>query len=292
MARIAFTSDLHVDVDPRNKRLLRFLIEHVNELEADAFIIAGDITPDPKTFYMIVEQLEHVVGEVIIVAGNHDIWVTQEEQENEICSRIKYEKILPNICRPHACHYLWHSPFKLEKIGFAGTIGWYDYSFAHPSYDDIITTEDYQSKCYQNAIWFDVRYAHWMSIGNKSRMDDNEVTKYLNSQLEKQLSELEADRSIEKIVVVTHHLPFSKMVVYKNELPWDFFSAFMGNRSMGELILSFPKVELVLSGHSHFIRRIDVDGINAYLSAVGYAFNWPTNNLEEMSHRSVTLLEL
>lgn len=46
--RIAFTSDIHIDVTARNAELLPYLADAVTRLAPDVFVIAGDAANDLK----------------------------------------------------------------------------------------------------------------------------------------------------------------------------------------------------------------------------------------------------
>src|SRR6516164_4976965 len=41
--RVAFTSDLHIDITAQNRKLLPYLAEEIERLSPDALVLAGDI---------------------------------------------------------------------------------------------------------------------------------------------------------------------------------------------------------------------------------------------------------
>jgi hypothetical protein len=62
-------------------------------------------------------------------------------------------------------------------------------------------------------------------------------------------------------------------VVYKDKLPWDFFSAFMGSKGLGEICANEPLVNHALFGHTHAKRKPQiVRGVTTISSPVGYLF--------------------
>ena len=58
--------------------------------------------------------------------------------------------------------------------------------------------------------------------------------------------------------------------MYRDYLPWDFFSAFMGASSTGQILLQDKRVCLTISGHSHIRRSLPIDGIRAITVPIGY----------------------
>lgn len=57
---------------------------------------------------------------------------------------------------------------------------------------------------------------------------------------------------MDSIVAVLHHAPFREMVTYRHVNSWDYFTAFMGSKKFGDVIIRYKeKVGLVVFGHSH-----------------------------------------
>jgi Icc-related predicted phosphoesterase len=164
------------------------------------------------------------------------------------------------------------------SVGLAGTVGWYDYSFADESLG--LPVDFYRAKVAPGAARFlgdyedilerhrdrltDRHYgmgSHWMDgVHVKLGMSDEEFLDRLCRKLRSQLDDL--SRRAERIVVFTHHVPFSELVPRGRPDRFAFAAAYMGSPKLGEVILEFPKVTHVYCGHSHWPGRIQVGRVS------------------------------
>ncbi|HWE27634.1 MAG TPA: hypothetical protein VHB97_06500, partial [Polyangia bacterium] len=108
-----------------------------------------------------------------------------------------------------------------------------------------------------------------------------------------------ADAGARPTVVVTHHLPFAGLVTSKGEPPWDFINGFMGSALLGEAMVRAANVRAGICGHTHFRKRVDVDGrggrFSVETSPVGYPREYARTaglTLAERVADRVTLIEL
>ena len=155
--KIGLISDLHTDVSPWNKALVTHLIDAIITANLDVLVIAGDIADN---LFKLSETLNALYladlrCEILFVPGNHDIWVTEKP---DVTSEQKC-KIISQLCYECGFHPLMDEPFVKDKIGFCGTIGWYDYSFAPDGYD--FSDDQYAEKKLLGSVWNDKRYAKW-----------------------------------------------------------------------------------------------------------------------------------
>lgn len=291
--KITFTSDLHIDSSPENLKLIDFLVEKLLLLKPDVFIIAGDVASNTQHFEEALKKFSELSSHKLFVPGNHDIWIDSPSSlKKGIHSGVKYNEILPQLCTRNGFIFLGLEPYCIDGIGFAGTIGWYDYSLRNKNYDSEFSIETYQSKQYQDRFtWNDLKFAYWMDDARNRRKSDEEVTQEMETALQHQIETLTA-RGVARIVVVTHHVPFREMLLYPNRLPWDFFSAFMGSEGLGKIILEEKKVCHVLCGHSHIKSSLYLETIQATKSPVGYSREWNTKNLRELAEERLACIEL
>ena len=63
--------------------------------------------------------------------------------------------------------------------------------------------------------------------------------------------------------------------MYRDKLPWDFFSAFMGSAGLGKICLDEPLVTHALFGHTHSEFFEEVESVWAICSPVGYLTDSP-----------------
>jgi putative phosphoesterase len=291
--KIAFISDLHVDSSPENLKLLDHLVERLGSLNPDTFIIAGDISASTEVFEKTLKRFSAISCHKLLVAGNHDIWIDPKNGlKKGLHSGIKYRQVIPDICERNDFTCLGLEPYSINGIGFAGTIGWYDYTLRNKKYDTMFSMETYRNKRYQDKhTWNDLHFAHWMDNGGKRRKSDEEVAHEMELSLKKQLQSL-VRKGVKTIVVVTHHVPFKKMVVHPNVLPFDFFSAFMGSEGLGTIILEERTVTHVICGHSHIKSSLKTGTTHAMKSPVGYFREWRTKNMTEHIGERLTCFDI
>lgn len=254
--RIAAVSDLHILPDKIDRLFLESIRKRVEEIEPDFFVIAGDLSDYIDVLSESLEYLRMDDCKNLYVAGNHDIWF---EDEGGPGSLEKYAKIIGQLCNKHGFSYLPDSPLIEGDYAFVGSIGWYDYSFRRPELD--IPYENYVQKEYRGSIWYDLFKIDW-------KYSDAEATDLFNRKLTYDLETL--PDQVSKVIYVSHHLPFKDLTVYKDRLPWDFHSAFMGASSTGEILLKDSRVILSISGHSHVRNMISIGGLTAITVPVGY----------------------
>jgi len=291
--KIAFISDLHIDNSPENFKVTDYLIERLHLLKPDIFIIAGDIAANTQLLDKTLKLFSEISCSKLFVAGNHDIWIDSPSSlQKGIHSGIKYHELLPQICKRNSFIYLGLEPYSIDKVGFAGTIGWYDYTLRNKKYDSMFSMETYRNKQYREKFtWSDRTFAYWMDGVKNRRKSDEEVAREMEASLKHQLQSL-TQKGINNIVVVTHHVPFRKMLLYPNILPFAFFSAFMGSEGLGKIILEENNVSYVICGHSHIKSSAHIGNLNAMKSPVGYFCEWHTKNLNTLIEEKLTCFDI
>ena len=265
--KIGLISDLHTDVTPANKQLIPHLIDAVKAAELDVLVLAGDLARHLVQLSETLNafQLADLACETLFVPGNHDIWAieTANVTSEQKCG------IISELCRECDFHPLMDIPFVKEQIGFCGTIGWYDYSFAPEDYD--FSEAQYAEKELMGAVWNDKRYAKWADT-------DPVVAGRFEAELETQIASVRDD--VSRIIVVTHHVPFRECIRYRGELPWDFFRAFMGSKRLGTQCLQEPLVTHALFGHTHRVLDMQIGSVQAISAPVGYLHEEPAIGLQ------------
>ena len=277
--RIGVTSDIHTDISPANRRIVKYLADAAERAELDVLVICGDISPSIMTLSKTLSAFRHIDSacKKLFVAGNHDIWLVSVN--SDVTSHGKYS-LITAICSEYGFHHLGVCPVVLGKVGFCGTIGWYDYSYKQDKYP--ISEQSYTRKTLGGHIWNDVNYAKW----NDS---DPEIAKQFEEELQAQIDSVR-DR-VSRIIVATHHIPFREYVTYRDKLPWDFFSAFMGSVGLGDICFNEPLVTHAFFGHTHTEFFEEVNGIQAVCSPVGYLTD-PPDNLREYAKSRLKIIDL
>lgn len=260
--RVCCLGDIHYDGDSSDlDRLAKGIAEECEDV--DTVAIVGDLTSSGRLGYAeevlkVIRRALWDVGlpgaPVLAVPGNHDIYLTREELNAGISSIAKLSRF-NEIVERLGCVALMDKPFILGEVGFVGSIGWYDYSFA-PEWLNL-PIESYREKAFGLSVWADREFV-------RLPLSDEEFTLMLLENFEEHIKEIYD--SVDRIVVL-HHVPFRELVHYRLVPEWDYFSAFMGSESFGYVIKKYKsKIRLVLYGHSHdgvdtgFCR--EVEGIN------------------------------
>jgi putative phosphoesterase len=281
--RIACLTDLHIDYGPLNKQVLPYLAAEIERAAPDAVAIAGDIATDLQTLGVTLKALSGLARTAVFVPGNHDVWCRIGEGPMKPgCSGRKYAQEIRVACEGAGFRYLPNQPIVVNGVGFAGTIGWYDYSFRSPELEQRVSLDDYRSKrCGQN-VWYDVVCADWGA-------SDEEIAARMEQDLARDMA-LVAAENVRAIICVTHHVPFRRCVEYKGFIGWDFFSAYMGSEGLGRIMLEQPLVRAVLFGHTHSRFDVQIDHVRCVCPPVGYLRKRPP--FVDVAKRSVVVVEV
>lgn len=251
--RIAYTSDPHVDLSDDNRRTLERATNIIADANPDVIIVAGDAG---NTIASLEETLAFFATFEVprfFVAGNHDVWI-----EPGLDSREKYERAISAACARFGFDDLTREPVVSGGVGFVGSLGWYDYSFADPRLG--LGQDDYWRGRWEDHIWWDKEMTLWTSRSDRStRIRDPEVCDELVAALDRHLREVE--RRAGRIVAVVHTLAFEETLP-RSDPPY-YLDAFTGSRKLGETLAAHSKVEHLINGHKHQsgdwkLRGIDV----------------------------------
>jgi predicted MPP superfamily phosphohydrolase len=117
LMRVAFTSDLHIDITAHNRELLPYLVEEIERLSPDALVLAGDIANKLSGWDVALEAFRPLGIMKFIVPGNHDIWIESKRAlERAQDSTWKYNVALPASAVRHGFHYLPQHPLLVGDL--------------------------------------------------------------------------------------------------------------------------------------------------------------------------------
>jgi 3',5'-cyclic AMP phosphodiesterase CpdA len=260
--RLALTSDLHVEHHPE---VIPLVAERVRALAPEVLIVAGDVSPRLETLEEALAALRQAAPRVLFVPGNHDLWMLPGTPS----SRARYEVEIPALCARAGVDALGQAPVEIGGVVFAGVTGWYDYSLRNQALDGTFTLDDYRRGAWGRLRWNDTARVVWPG-DEGAEWTPSEICDHQVALLEQQL----AAAGARPTVVVTHHLPFAGLVTSRGELPWDFINGFMGSARLGQAMCRAANVRLGVCGHTHFRKRVDVEGAGGRFSVetspVGY----------------------
>jgi 3',5'-cyclic AMP phosphodiesterase CpdA len=248
--RLAVTADLHWGLDPRGDAATRELARAVAELEADVFAIAGDIG-EQEAFAGCLSLFASLKCPRLLVPGNHDVWTREPDGD----SRRLYHVDLPRAAADAGFHYLDDAPWNAgDGLAIVGSMNWYDYSFADPAVEQEHPDAPvmYRAKLFPKGAHNDGRFVRF-------GMSDEEFTGLVVERFRAQLAELPAT---ERVITIQHHPPVRELF-YPTPLTTTyqrFWLAYTGNRRMSDAVLSDPRIEVVICGHTHAACIADVAG--------------------------------
>jgi len=284
---VVLTSDLHVEHHPD---VVPLVGERVRALRPDVLVVAGDVSSQLPTLEAALAALRASAPRLLFVPGNHDLWT----RPGEPSSRERYEREIPAACARAGADSIGDAPVDIGGVVFCGVTGWYDYSLRNRDLDATFTRADYERGAWGRLRWNDTARVVWPD-DDGGELDAPAICAQQVASLEAQL----ADAGARPTVVVTHHLPFHGLVTSKGEPPWDFINGFMGSERLGEAIAAAGNVRAAVAGHTHFRKRVDVDGrggrFSAETSPVGYPREYARMaglTLAERVADRVTLIEL
>jgi 3',5'-cyclic AMP phosphodiesterase CpdA len=260
--RLVLTSDLHVD---HHAEVVPLVAERVRALAPDVLIVAGDVSARLETLEAALAALRSSAPRLVFVAGNHDLWTLPGAPT----SRDRYEREIPAACARAGADAIGAAPVEIDGVVFCGVTGWYDYSLRNRELDATFTRADYEKGQWGRLRWNDLARVVWPG-DDGGELDAPAICARQVASLAAQLD----DAGRHPTVVVTHHLPFHGLVTSKGEPPWDFINGFMGSEKLGEAMLAAANVRAGVCGHTHFRKRVDVDGrggrFSVETSPVGY----------------------
>ncbi|MEO1923501.1 MAG: metallophosphoesterase, partial [Nautiliaceae bacterium] len=182
--KIGFKSDIHLDFWlPLYGDIDSFIKEVLKPQKADVLIIAGDIGHYNDQNILLLEKLQEFFDYILITFGNHDLYLidnkfkTYKERLEGLKSRIKSLKKV---------YFLDGDLMEIERVGFVGAGGWYDFSLA--------VKHGYQ---------FDKVKLFWRYFMNDSKNIKPEIDPVNFSMLQKE----KLRKNIDKADIVFTHVP-------------------------------------------------------------------------------------
>ncbi len=298
--KIAYTSDIHVDMSEANHGLIDALIDRLVSVKPDVFIIAGDISQSLEKIAETLDRFSKAPGRKMLVPGNHDIWIDSKSRLRQgIDSTVKYENLIPAVCSEFGFEFLPAGPITIGDIGFAGTMGWYDYSFRNRDFDETVSRALYSEGMYERCFWNDKRFVWWLRNPGRKIIHlrdrglcrlDAEVNRSMTATLKTHLDQL-VENKVREIVVVTHMVPFKGLVNYKRELPADFFTAYLGSEGLEKTIRACPLITHSIFGHSHTTHDVRLNGVRVMASPVGYLSKDDLSHLETLAEERLSVFD-
>lgn len=281
--RIVVTSDIHIDKN--GQETLEALAQFVTEATADVLVVAGDVATSPTTFLHTLLTLRPCAREVVLVAGNHDVWSPPQLVASGQHAWWRLDTLLPALCAEAGVQDLDVAPWRCGDVEFVGTLGWYDLSMRDASLG--APDEAYRTGEFAGMKWMDHVYAVFPDAEG-APMSIQAVAARLAERLRAQLAASTADR----IVAVTHMVAFPEQLHHKPFAGWRFAQAFIGHRALGEAMRADARVELAIAGHTHMRSDLQLGTLRAVCAPLGYRSEWRGLSPTEAVAASVRVIDL
>ena len=274
--RLLITADLHFN-HPRSKPLAIDLIDRINQAGGDAILLAGDTAvADGDDLEQCLTRFKFT-GPRLFLCGNHELW-TQGPDSHHF-----FTDDLPRRIRALGWHWLETDPFTAPSFAIAGSVGWYDYSFASERL--AIPERFYAAKLSPGAarhlgqtdLLADRSDIAPQSLELVARWNDGQFVKlhrtdeqFLDECLTRLSAQLKSLAHVRQVIVPTHHVPFRELLPPGHSAQVEFAKAYLGSEKLGRLIGAHKNVTHVFCGHSHFPARATIGSLQAINIGSGY----------------------
>jgi len=285
--RLFVTADLHYN-HRHSKPLAEEVIARMNAeaRHGDAVLVVGDTAAaDGPELEQCLTRFAFD-GPRLFLAGNHELWTRGPDSHRLLVDE------LPARIAAIGWHWLEERPVRLTgRVAVAGSVGWYDYSFALPHLG--IPRRFYEHKISPAAAERFSEYGHLLEqTGDISaagmevaaRWNDGRHVRLHRSDpqflaermaaLDRDLSALAGDSGVRRVIAAVHHVPFAELMPPKPDASVvtgkAFAGAFLGSPAMGQMLLRHPKITDVFCGHSHFAAKAQIGHLRGVNIGSGY----------------------
>jgi hypothetical protein len=265
---LAYTSDIHADATPANAALLPHLAHRVRELNADAFIIAGDLAETAPAVRAALEAFAPLELRKFYLPGNHDLFV-EDTPPPGATSRDKYETQLPAVAMAAGFEYLGLEAHAIGDVGVCGVTGWYDYAFRDPALAVVVDERHYETGVWRDVRAFDRGHVFWPRAGTNDGpawAGDREIETWMRERLRRQAQALAGARAV---IAAVHVLPFAELVVRGAYGPVAFHDAWLGSAALGVELRRIPALRAVVCGHLHRSADLQLGSVRVVARPVG-----------------------
>ncbi len=235
--KIIAVSDIHTDIF--DKKIIDDRIEKICKSHADILIVGGDIAQNPEDIKKGLQKFANFSGKKLAYLGNHEVKGVMKNIEETIAT-------LTPLYTLNNFHLLDDTFYIHDRIGFVGSVGWFDFSL------------------YKGKNNTDAKEKGLMSFYDHSKLTDTtpqEMTQNCINRIDEQLKKIEP--VCDKIILGIHHIAFSEFLKYNASDRLDYLNLFMGSELFQKLYLH-PKVALGFCGHTHRSGMIEYDSKKIY----------------------------
>lgn len=283
MSRCFAWSDLHVDY-PDNFRLVAGLSD--SDFRDDTILIAGDISSDPAKLLSCLHHLKRKFREVSFVPGNHDLWVSSENQEDSLAKLHE----LQAACRAGGIRVeAFETGVRGEPIRIIPLLSWY----LKPEEGEGSLFLEKPGEDPSLPMWADHYRTKWPELLNETTPAEHLLS--LNQQPES------SNTAQGQVITFSHFLPRLELVFQDWErfqsaghgagndaLPEFNFTRVAGCRQLDALLRHHGST-IHLYGHQHRNRDRKIDGVRYISHCLGYRQEWNRLDTRPPRHRPLEI---
>lgn len=255
--KIVITCDLHFG--PTGKKTVTKMLQEIQNEQPDVVVLAGDIGEGEKNIDRCLGLFDPLACPVLVLAGNHDLWVDEGESSLEM-----WNETLPELVTlQHKYLWLEEKNHYIRNIAIVGSYLHYDYSAADKVGVSAGLTDAYWQENKRH-----VNNDGWYMRGLPS---DKEFAATIGKAFVTRLEEAQQREKITQIIVVTHVPCLERQITRRpHNHSWSLGTPYFGNITYESKILGCSKVTHVISGHSHQDERHDINGVQAIVIPSDY----------------------
>jgi predicted phosphodiesterase len=235
--KVFAVSDLHLDYGVNLRWMQQLSLEDYRD---DVLILAGDLSGSISLLEAGLKLAARRFGRVLYVPGNHDVWIDPDEGPHTSLEKFEY---IRRIAEQNDVGLTsWHA----GSLSIIPLLSWYDYSFGQPDAD-------------LSRRWRDFHACRW-PVSFRER----EVTEYFTS-----LNEPLLGTQNTTVISFSHFLPRIDLMPTDAPAQTRKLYPVFGTTRLEEQIRRLQP-HLHVYGHSHWNRRVTLDGITYVNNAFGY----------------------
>lgn len=276
--KVDFTSDLHVDFWIKEKqssrKLTKLVTEYINDIlkpqGGDILVLAGDLghyfTQDTE----VLRQLKTIYSRVILVRGNHDMYLVSTNQRNIYKSKSSNRvQEMKDWCLSNEVDYLDGDIIDIDGFRIGGVGMWYNL----PTPGTISQWNEVMNDSNLIIEGHDpIRFQYGYGASYKESQWDTQ--EYYESELTK----LKAMRNLD--LLVTHVPPVCIPEELKGVYAEDRNSIFYETDNIEAV--KKTGTETVISGHVHGEYSFETEGIQLLIYPVGYRFESSNSSIHQV----------
>ncbi len=241
--RIAITADLHLPITSADD--IKDMIADVVDETPDIVVLAGDLGETRIRYDLFQECIEFFTGRldcpVLVLAGNHDLWV---DPFSSINSLEMWEKQLPQQTLEAGGRWLESQNVTKKGVSIVGSMLHYDFS----ARDTIGPTSVYNKEYFienKKRIINDGRFFRGLP-------SDVVFAKKIGKAFRRRLIDAQMNPHVQEIIVVTHVPCTEQQMTRKpHDVSWSMSTPFFGNLSHMDWFMNCSKISHIVSAHSH-----------------------------------------